>query len=88
VASPTPCTVQVTTSPSPFSIPKKGSGTVSFAVNPSGSVTFTSGPNNISVTKGVGNNFAINSLNNTRGNFTLVFTTPCGSENVSLTITN
>lgn len=88
VVSPTPCTVQVTTSPSPFSFSKQGSGTISFTVNPSGSVTFSSGPNNLSVTKGVGNNFAVNSLNNTRGNFTLVFTTPCGSHNVGVTITN
>jgi len=88
VVTPTPCTVQVTTSPNPFSISKQGSGTISFTVNPTGPVTFTSGPNNVSVTKGSGNNFAVNSLNNTRGNFTLVFTTPCGSQNVSLTITN
>lgn len=88
VPSPTPCTVQVTTNPSPFSFSKQGSGTVSFTVNPSGSVQFTSGPNNLGVTKGVGNAFAVNSLNNTRGNFTLVFATPCGSHNVSVTITN
>jgi hypothetical protein len=86
--SPTPCTVQVTTSPSPFSFSKQGGGSVSFTVNPSGSVTFASGPNNLKVTKGTGNNFAVNSLNNTRGNFTLVFTTPCGSQNVGVTITN
>lgn len=88
VASPTPCTVQVTTNPSPFSFSKQGSGTLSFTVNPNGSVTFTSGPNNLGVTKGVGNAFAVNSLNNTRGNFTLVFSTPCGSHNVGVTITN
>lgn len=88
VASPTPCTVQVSTSPSPLSFSKQGSGTISFTVNPSGLVTFSDGPNNLKVTKGVGNNFAVNSLNNTRGNFTLVFTTPCGSHNVGVTITN
>ena len=87
-ASPTPCTVQVTTSPSPFSFSKQRSGTLSFTVNPSGSVTFSSGPNNLGVTKGVGNTFAVNSLNNTRGNFTLVFSTPCGSHSVGVTITN
>ena len=86
--SPTPCTVQVTTSPNPLSFSKQGSGTISFTVNPSGSVTFMSGPNNLGITKGVGNNFVVNSLNNTRGNFTLVFNTPCGSKNVSVTITN
>jgi hypothetical protein len=88
VPTPTPCTVVVTTSPNPFSFSKQGSGTLSFSVNPSGTVQFTSGPNNLSVTKGVGNAFAVNSLNNTRGNFTLVFSTPCGSKSVSVTITN
>jgi hypothetical protein len=89
VPTPTPCTVQVSTSPSPLSISKNGgSGTVSFTVNPSGNVTFTSGPSNISVTQGSGNTFTVQSLNNTRGNFTLTFTTPCGSQTVSVTITN
>jgi hypothetical protein len=87
VVTPTPCTVQVTTSPSPLSFSKHGSGTISFAVNPSGSVTFTDGPNNLSVS-GSGNTFTVSSLNNTRGNFTLGFNTPCGSQNVSVTITN
>ena len=86
--TPTPCTVQVTTSPNPFSFSKQGSGTISFTVSPSGTVQFSSGPSNLGVTKGLGNTFAVNSLNNTRGNFTLVFTTPCGSQNVSVTITN
>jgi hypothetical protein len=85
--TPTPCTVQVTTSPSPFSFPKRGSGTVGFAVNPSGNVTFTSGPSNLEVT-GSGNTFTVTSLNNTRGNFTLTFSTPCGTQTVSLSITN
>ena len=86
--SPTPCNVEVTTSPSPFSFSKQGSGTLVFTGVPSGTVQFTSGPSNLGVTKGVGNAFAVNSLNNTRGNFTLVFSTPCGSRNVSVTITN
>jgi Tfp pilus assembly protein FimT len=88
VPSPTPCVVEVTTSPSPLSFPKKGSGTITFTGVPSGTVQFTSGPNNLNVTKGVGNAFAVNSLNNTRGKFTLVFSTPCGSRSVSVTITN
>lgn len=86
--TPTPCTVQVTTSPSPLSFSKHTGGTVSFTVNPSGTVTFTSGPNNLGVTQAGGNTFNISSLNNTRGNFTLVFNTPCGSHNVSVTVTN
>jgi hypothetical protein len=87
VVTPTPCTVRVTTSPDPFSFSKHGSGTISFSVNPSGSVTFTDGPNNLNVS-GSGNTFTVSSLNNTRGNFTLAFNTPCGSRNVSVTITN
>jgi len=89
VPTPTPCTVQVTTSPNPLSMSKNGgSGTISFTVNPSGSVVFTSAPSNLSVTQGTGNTFNVLSLNNTRGNFTLVFTTPCGSQSVGVTITN
>ena len=88
VPTPTPCTVQVTTSPSPLTFSKHGGGTISFTVNPSGAVTFNDGPNNLSVTQGSGNTFTVQSLNNTRGNFTLTFTTPCGSQNVSLSVTN
>lgn len=89
-ASPTPvsCEVTVTTSPSPFSFSKQGGGTVSFDVNRSGTVTFIDGPNNLSVTKVSANTFTVKSLNNTRGNFTLMFETPCGSKAVSLSITN
>jgi hypothetical protein len=87
--TPTPCTVTVTTSPTPFTISKRGSGTVSFAVNPSGNVNYNSGgPNNIGVTRTTGNTFTVTSLNNTRGNFTLSFSTPCGSKSVSVKITN
>ena len=85
--TPTPCTVQVTTSPSPLTFSKHGTGTISFTVNPSGTVTFNDGPNNISVT-GSGTTFTVSSLNNTRGNFTLTFNTPCGSQSVSLSVTN
>ncbi len=86
--TPTPCTVQVTTSPNPFSFGKHSGGTVSFNVNPSGTVNFTSGPNNLGVTRSSGNTFAVESLNNTRGNFTLVFTTPCGTQSVAVSVTN
>ena len=86
--SPTPCTVQVTTSPNPFSFSKHSGGSVSFTVNPSGTVNFTSGPNNLGVTRTTGNTFSVVSLNNTRGNFTLTFTTPCGTQSVSVSVTN
>ncbi len=86
--TPTPCLVSQTTSPSPLSFSKHSGGTVSFTVNPSGSVEFVDGPNNLSVTRISGNSFAISSLNNTRGNFTLTFNTPCGSQAVSVTVVN
>lgn len=86
--TPTPCTVQVTTTPNPFSFSKHSGGSVSFTVNPSGTVNFTSGPNNLGVTRTSGNTFSVVSLNNTRGNFTLNFTTPCGTQSVSVSVTN
>lgn len=87
IPTPTPCTVQVTTNPTPLLFSKHGSGTINFVVNPAGAITFTSGPSNLDVTGG-GTSFSVESLNNTRGNFTLVFSTPCGSQNVGVTITN
>jgi hypothetical protein len=86
--TPTPCVVGVSTSPSPLSFSKHSGGTVSFTINPNGPVDFSSGPNNISVTRITGNIFAVSSLNNSRGNFTLLFETPCGSQNVGVTVVN
>jgi hypothetical protein len=85
---PTPCTVQITTSPSPLTFSKHSGGSITFAVSPSGTVTFNSGPNNLGVSQLSGNTFSIQSLNNTRGNFTVTFDTPCGSRSVSLSVTN
>jgi hypothetical protein len=81
--------VTVTTNPNPLSIHKGGgTGTISFSINPSGSVTLASTPpSNLSVT-GSGTSFTVESLNNTRGSFTLTFTTPCGSQNVTVTVVN
>jgi hypothetical protein len=57
-------------------------------VNPNGPVTVADGgPNNLGVT-GTGNTFTVTSLNNTRGNFTLTFNTPCGTQTVSVSVTN
>jgi hypothetical protein len=86
--TPTPCVVTVTTSPNPLTFSKHGGGTVAFAVNPSGVVDFTSGPNNLEVTRLSGNTFQVSSLNNTRGNFTLNFNTPCGARTASVSVTN
>jgi hypothetical protein len=77
----------VTTNPNPFQFSKHGSGTVTFTVNPGGVVEFQEGPNNFEVTKS-GTTFTVLSVNNTRGNFTLVFKTPCGTKNVSVTVVN
>jgi hypothetical protein len=85
---PQPCVVSFTTSPNPFTFSKHSGGTVSFTVNPNGAVTFTSGPNNLGVTQLSGNTFSVSSLNNTRGNFTLTFNTPCGSQSVSVSVIN
>jgi hypothetical protein len=86
--TPTPCVVGVTTSPSPLQFSKHSAGTVSFTVNPSGNVNFSDGPNNLTVTRLSGNTFQVASVNNTRGNFTLVFETPCGTQNVSVSVVN
>jgi hypothetical protein len=67
---------------------KHSAGTVSFSVNPSGTVIFTEGPSNIAVTRLTGNTFQVASLNNTRGNFTLAFETPCGTKTVTVTVNN
>ena len=89
VVSPTPCVVTVTTSPSPLAFSKHGNGVVSFAVNPSGNVEFNNdAPSNITVIRTTGNVFAVASVNNTRGNFTISFTTPCGSQSVGVTVNN
>jgi hypothetical protein len=86
--SPVICTAEASTNPSPFSFSKHGTGTITFTLNTSGSVTYLDGgANNIGVTQS-GNTFTVSSLNNTRGNFTLYFSTPCGTKSVGLTITN
>ncbi|HKZ80126.1 MAG TPA: hypothetical protein VJ124_17765 [Pyrinomonadaceae bacterium] len=84
----TPCSAAAT--PSSLSISKNGgSGSVGFTVSGgTGSVTFSSGPSNLQVTNISGNYFTVTSLNNSRGDFTLVFATPCGSTNVVVTVTN
>jgi hypothetical protein len=85
---PTPCLVTVTTSPSPLVFSKHGTGTISFSVNPNGAVTYNGGASNLAVSQSTGNNFSVQSLNNTRGNFTLMFNTPCGPHGVTLSVTN
>lgn len=86
--SPAPCVVDI--SPPSLSIPKNGgSGSLSFTVTGgSGSVAFVSGPGNLTVSQGSPNSFQVTSINNSRGDFTLYFNTPCGSRQVVITVTN
>ena len=87
--TPTPMPCLVTVTPSALSISKSGgTGTVTFAVTIGGSVSFASGPSNLKVTQNSTNYFTVTSLNNSRGDFTLVFDTPCGTTNVVVTVNN
>jgi prepilin-type N-terminal cleavage/methylation domain-containing protein len=84
--TPTPCSVSA--SPSALSIHKNGgTGTVDWTVV-SGSVTFSSGPSNLKVTETSTNHFMVESLNTSRGDFTLVFSTPCGNRDYVVTVIN
>ena len=64
-----------------------GTGTLSWTVS-FGTVTFKSGPNNLEVTQTSTNNFRVESLNNSRGDFTITFATPCGDRGVVVSVTN
>jgi Tfp pilus assembly protein FimT len=90
VPTPTPCEVTKATSPNPFSFRKNGgSGTILFTVTTGGSVTYVSAPTNLRVTQTSSNHFTVTSLNNSRGTFTINFTSPCGGNlTVNATITN
>lgn len=88
--SPSPASCVVTITPTALSINKNGgAGDLSFTVTGgSGAVSFTSGPSNLQVTETSTYNFQITSLNNSRGDFTLHFSTPCGARQVTVTVTN
>lgn len=85
--SPAPCVVS---SNSPLSIHKNGgSGTMTFSVaGGTGSFTFTGGPSNLDVVATSGTSFTVTSNNNSRGDFQLTFSTPCGSREVTVTVIN
>jgi Tfp pilus assembly protein FimT len=86
--SPAACVADI--SPSSLSFPKNGgSGSLSFTITGgSGSVSFVSGPGNLQVSQISTYNFQVTSINNSRGDFTLYFNTPCGSRQVTVTVTN
>lgn len=86
--TPAPCVVDITP-PAPLISKNGGSTTLSFSVTGGGgAVAFVSGPSNIEVTQVSAYSFRITSLNNSRGDFTLYFQTPCGSRQVIVTVTN
>ena len=86
--SPAPCVVTIT--PPALSIHKNGgAGDLSFTVTGgSGAVAFVSGPGNLEVTETSTYNFRVTSVNNSRGDFVLYFNTPCGSRQVTVSVTN
>jgi hypothetical protein len=92
--TPTPCNPVVT--PATISVQKAG-GSADVTVGLSGgSGTITaSGPGNLtispttqSITSGGTTTFTITSNNNSRGDFTVTFTTPCGDVTVIVSVTN
>jgi acetyl esterase/lipase len=94
--TPTPCLPAV--NPSSISI-RRGNGSAAVAISlsgaGSGTVSKGSSPVNLTVTPtsqvisaGGSAVFTISSNKNTRGNFTVNFTTPCGSTSVIVSVTN
>lgn len=86
--TPAPCVVDIT--PPALSVHKNGgSASLVFTVTGgAGSAAFTDGPSNLQVTETSTNHFSVTSLNNSRGDFTLYFNTPCGSRQVTVSVTN
>ena len=86
--SPAPCVVEIR--PTALSIHKNGgTADLSFTITGgSGAVSFVSGPSNLEVTEISTGSFRVTSLNNSRGDFTLYFSTPCGSRQVTATVIN
>lgn len=94
VPTPTPCSAYVT--PPTLSIRKNGgSGTVTVILTGLGGAVTKSAPSNLTVSPtsqtiaaGGSGTFTITSNNNTRGDFTVTFTTPCETKTVTVTVTN
>jgi hypothetical protein len=95
-ATPTPTPCVPTVSPSSLSVHKNGgSGGVSVtlgggsgAVSASGASNLTISPASANVITGGSASFSITSNSNTRGNFTVTFTTPCGQATVVVSVVN
>ena len=91
---PTPTCV-LNASPTSFSIKKSGgtSRSVTLSVSTgSGSISVGNKPGNLNVVLTSGGNgtasYTITSNNSSRGTFTVTFTSPCGTKNVLVTVTN
>lgn len=90
--TPTPCSL--TASPLSMSIRKNGGfANVSLSLSTgTGAITVSSKPANLTVTLLSGGNgsasYKIESNNNSRGPFTVTFTSPCGNRAISVTVTN
>ena len=94
--SSTPTTGCVTTVTPSITISRNGgSGSVKLSVSDGSGTVKASGPGNLSisptlqtVTAGSSIEFIITSTNGTRGDFTVNFSTPCGSASVIVTVSN
>ena len=92
--TPTPCVPAV--SPSSISIHKGGgSGSVTVTLGGGSGTVSGTGPSNLTISpdsgtiaNGVSAMFTITSINSTRGNFTVTFTTPCGQVSTVVSVTN
>jgi Tfp pilus assembly protein FimT len=92
--SATPCSLTAT--PGAVSVKKNGGTTQNVSVTVTTASTVTaSGPSNIKITPASQSlaangsaTFSIKSLNNTRGTFTVTFSSSCASADVTVTITN
>ncbi|HKR61513.1 MAG TPA: hypothetical protein VJS64_17635 [Pyrinomonadaceae bacterium] len=86
--TPAPCVVDIT--PPALSIRKNGgSAPLVFTVSGgTGAVAVTDAPPNIQVTETSTYHFTVTSVNNSRGDFTVYFSTPCGARQVTVSVTN
>jgi hypothetical protein len=94
--TPIPSACAPTVTPSNVSISKNGGSatlivtvaTGSGFITTSGPVNLTVTPSSLSLASGATGNITVTSNDNTRGEFTLTISTPCGSTSVIVTVTN
>lgn len=96
IPDPTPAGCAPSVTPSTMTISKNGGssgvtlvlGSIGGSVTASAPSNLTISPSSTTITAGGQGNFTITSNNNTRGNFTVTFTTPCGTSTVKVTVAN